>query len=1102
MTSALFSTYKGRVHQVIEALDYGDAVSNQVMAIHRMLLAIGLESAIYCKWFHASMASHCRPLEQLQPNESDLVIFHFSGFSEFALPWVEELYCTKICAYHNITPHEFFVPGTAIYNFCLKGREQVPRVVRGFHYFWGDSQYNLDELIAAGAPATRCAVVPIAVAPPIQIAKPLAREFGAWLFVGRVVANKGQVDLVRLFARVRAERPEVANRLYLVGGLDEQDAYSKMLRSTIQEYNLEKYVVITGKLSDEDVDRYFALASLYVSASQHEGFGVPLVEAGQRGLPVIALQNSAVGETLGFGPGLVNTLDEAARAIVDVLSDEHRHSFLLEAQRTNALRFSPRAVEGRLCEALDRILPRPRKFSSVSVVICTYNRASLLDRCLDYLQYQTDQRFEVVVINGPSTDDTEQVINRHAAKLKVGRNPEANLSKSRNLGIELSSGDLIAFIDDDALPFDDWIATLLREFNARPLTLAALGGPVYYAGTLEYQCEDIGFNNLAETKVNVPSSQIGRGGWVRSLLGTNSCFRADVLRDEGGFDEQFDYFLDESELCYRLQKRSWIVGYCHDLYLRHEFAQSANRQGGFKYNWFSICKNTAYFVASYSGLDDRALQNYLRDRLKSERIAPIESAMKAGQISQDEYEHHIAAIESGMTQGLIDARAFPKTRRLSELRRALLPFCVGSAAPLVDRDVRRFHICLVTKEFPPFHGVGGIGTLYYHLAVELLQMGHYVTVVTPGVSDSVYRRGRFVVRFTGPCEDIVRDADAAGVAANLTWSLRALRAIAAIHKEHPVDVVDCALWDAEGVALAILPPAARPALVVRLVTPFLTAARHNGWEMSDRTRDFCVRAELTLIEGADAVLPISQSIARTIEADYALQADGRWQKVPCGIAYWPSFDCSRDYTELTEINGRRLGLPSDARLLLFVGRLERRKGVDVLVQAARIFLPREPNAWLVLAGQDVDGWIPRIASEVGSIAAARVIALGQVDTPTREKLLHAAYCLVFPSRYESFGLVPLEAFVHATPVIAARAGAIPEVIVDGDCGLLYDAEDPEALAHCVDRMLNEPGLHDRLVAGAERRIREFSSRRSAILAVELYAGLIASRTHQASLEIT
>lgn len=1087
MPLSAMTQFRGRIFQVIDALDYGDAVSNQALAIDRMLSAMGFETAIYCKWFYESMERFCRPLGDLQPQESDIVILHFAGYSEFALPYVENLRCTKVCDYHNITPHTFFDPSTDIHRFCLKGREQLPRVVAGFHFFWGDSQYNLDELIAAGAPRDRCSVLPIVVdeeTGPPPVAK--QREPGSWMFLGRVVANKAQVNVVRMFARVREQNPALAQRLYIAGNIHETEPYARELRAAIAQASLEDHVVITGKVSDDEVDRLLGLASIYVSMSEHEGFGAPLIEAAHHALPVVALSNTAVGETLGGSAGLCASADEIYATVLEVLGSEPRRAALLAEQRRNSRRFTRAAVETALLDALKALLPLPHQFKTVSVVVCTYNRSSLLDRCLDYLQYQTNQAFEVVVINGPSSDDTETVIARFASRIKVGRNPEANLSKSRNLGIEMSSGDLIAFIDDDALPFDDWVDTLLREFNQRPLTLGALGGPAYLAGTLEFQSEDIGINAKAEAWINIPAAEVGRNGWVRSLLGTNTCFRADVLRAERGFDEQFDYFLDESELCFRLQQRRWLAGYCDDLYLRHEFAQSGNRKGGYKFNWFSICKNTAYFVAAYSGLHGLALTDYLARRVHEERIKPLDAAQAVGEITAAERDAHVSSIRRGIEQGLQDAAAYPRTRPLHQSAEVFLPFGPAAGSPLIGRDIRRLHICIVTKEFPPFSGQGGIGTMYYHLATELLQMGHHVTVVTPGTRENAHTRGRFQVVFGKWPQICVSDVESPGFAANLNWGLSAMHELAEVHSAHPVDIVECALWDYETLPLALLPRRERPALFVRLVTPFATAASNNGWTVAEKERALFMRGERTLLDEADAVLAISQSIAQTIESEHHLRRDRRWHLAPCGIAYWPSFDFSRDYERLTMIKGQAFELPAGVRMLLFVGRLELRKGVDVLLKAAETFLAADPTVCLVLAGRDTDGWAKRLPELLSPALAARVRILGEVDVGTREKLLHAAHAVVFPSRYESFGLVPLEAFVHGTPVIAARGGAIPEVVAQDQCGLLYDPEDAAGLAACVQQLFGDKALHARLVEGAYECVRRFSSRRSGIQAVELY----------------
>src|SRR5438034_6291855 len=97
----LGTNFRGRVVQVIEALDYGDAVSNQVVELDAMLRRLGMSSAIYCQWFHEDMQSYCQPLETLKPADDDVVILHFAGYSEYALPHVQKLRCTKICVYHN-----------------------------------------------------------------------------------------------------------------------------------------------------------------------------------------------------------------------------------------------------------------------------------------------------------------------------------------------------------------------------------------------------------------------------------------------------------------------------------------------------------------------------------------------------------------------------------------------------------------------------------------------------------------------------------------------------------------------------------------------------------------------------------------------------------------------------------------------------------------------------------------------------------------------------------------------------------------------------------------------------------------------------------------
>ena len=1083
-----FTEFRGRIIQVAESLDIGDAVSNQIIALDALIRDFGIRSAVAVKWRHEDVISQCVTLDEIKPTDEDILIYHSAGFSEHACDYTLTSNCTRVLLYHNITPAEYFEESSKLYTFCKKGRNQLAETIKDFHYYWADSQYNLDELIQLGAAVDRSHVIPIIVSPPEQ-GRDARIVDGSWLFLGRIAGNKGQDKLVEMFHAAHKEDSSAASKLYLVGRFEENEPYYEGLKSLIEQRKLASKVVLAGKVSDEEKEVFLRQAAVMVSLSSHEGFGVPLVEAPLHGTPVVALTGTAVDETMGNGSGIARDLAEAKRLAMRAAKDGKFRDKLVSEQQANAERFRKSAVRQKLRKALKQILPKPGQFSTISVVVCTYNRRSDLERCLDYLAYQTNSSFEVIIVDGPSTDGTKELLAQWGKRIKVVHNPERNLSISRNLGADAAAGDIVAYIDDDAIPFADWTNTLLREFNQRPLTTAGVGGPAYYAGSLKFQIEDIGFNKLAETLPNAPADQIGKDGWVRSLIGTNTAFSRMHLRAIGGFDEQYDYYLDESDLTFRLQAAGSLIAYCPDLHLRHEFARSENRQGRHTFNWFSICKNTTYFIALYSGLTGDKLKEFLRMRLESERVAPLDEALATGQINEKLHSKLVSEIWRGMKQGLVDSERGTLTRTIAPQHDNFLRFQTRTDFPRVDAEIRRLHVCIISKEFPPFGPSGGIGTLYYHLASELLLLGHEVTVVMPKSPgrDGRYDQGRFHIRFVER-EPVDFGERPPANAANLSWALRAAAAVAEVHKEKPVDVIDSALWDAEALAFALIDKP-RPPLIVRLVTPFAVVAETNGWDISHEHADQFISAEKSLIQHADAVVGISKSICDTVTAQYGISTDRRWSVSHCGIAYWPFFDWSADYEELTGEQGIRDFVQRFPRTVLFLGRLERRKGIDTVLHAAANFLKNHRDVGLIISGQEVEGWQAKAEKILPRAMRRKVLFTGAVSDATREKLMARAYCLVFPSRYESFGLVPLEAFVHGVPVVAADAGAIPEVLSDGDSGLLFPVEDPAALAAKVNLLLDDPDLRERLSSGARLAIRQFSGRASAIRAIDLYASL-------------
>jgi glycosyltransferase involved in cell wall biosynthesis len=151
--------------------------------------------------------------------------------------------------------------------------------------------------------------------------------------------------------------------------------------------------------------------------------------------------------------------------------------------------------------------------------------------------------------------------------------------------------------------------------------------------------------------------------------------------------------------------------------------------------------------------------------------------------------------------------------------------------------------------------------------------------------------------------------------------------------------------------------------------------------------------------------------------------------------------------------------------VLFIGALERRKGADVFAQASVIAAATRPALrWTMV------GYHPRSALQLTPEQGAAVELVGQVEQEQLERYWAEALCVVVPSRYESFGLVVIEAMARGVPVIAARAGALPEVV--GDAGILVDGERPEQIAAEVQRLVSDPARYSMLAAAGQQRFRD------------------------------
>jgi D-inositol-3-phosphate glycosyltransferase len=188
-----------------------------------------------------------------------------------------------------------------------------------------------------------------------------------------------------------------------------------------------------------------------------------------------------------------------------------------------------------------------------------------------------------------------------------------------------------------------------------------------------------------------------------------------------------------------------------------------------------------------------------------------------------------------------------------------------------------------------------------------------------------------------------------------------------------------------------------------------------------------------------------------------------------------------------------LGLPGDARVLLFVGRIQPLKAPDVLLRAAADLLARRPQLRdrLVVAvvggasgsGTDTPRALQRLAHRLGIAAQVRLVA--PVDRPTLAQWYRAADVVTVPSYNESFGLVAVEAQACGTPVVAAAVGGLPTAV--GDAGVLVDGHDPVVWSRAIGGLLEDEVRRRRLARRSVRHAARFGWDATADALLDVYA---------------
>lgn len=345
-----------RVDQWVPALHRGDAIGDSARLMRDAFRSWGHTADVYALELDADLAGDGRLFAEWRSDSpDDVVILHYALPSPLT-PALKAHRGRRVLLHHNITPPAFFAeddPDMA--RICALGEQELATLAEHVELGLADSEFNRRELEALGF--RRTGVLPIYLdfrryreAPNPVLGGLLEDGTTNLLFVGRLAPNKRQEDLIRLLSYWRRFIGSDV-RLLLAGKLPRRGRYFEALQAFAYEEGFTpSEVVFLGHVDHDDLLACYTAADLFVSMSEHEGFGVPLVESMLMRVPVLAYSATAVPYTLG-GAGVQfkeKRFAEVGELAYLLATDKARRRAVLAGQDLRLSAFAPATVESAL----------------------------------------------------------------------------------------------------------------------------------------------------------------------------------------------------------------------------------------------------------------------------------------------------------------------------------------------------------------------------------------------------------------------------------------------------------------------------------------------------------------------------------------------------------------------------------------------------------------------------------------------------------------------------------------------------------------------------------------------------------------------------------
>ncbi|MBE0461174.1 MAG: glycosyltransferase family 4 protein [Candidatus Aminicenantes bacterium] len=353
-----------RIDQLIPAYHFGDAIGDTATHMRKFFLSQGFQSDIYCLTRDHGLEKESNLFSAFpEPSSKDVTIFHFALPSPLTEAFTK-LPSKKVMIYHNITPDKFFEGfDSEMARISRIGRKELKEVAPYVDLALADSEFNRQELLGIGFRNTE--VFPLFIdfekykKPMSQFIYNLFKdERTNILFVGRIVPNKRIDELIKvIFYYKKYISPLI--RLIIIGKTSSLPKYYQSLVRLADEFYLKpEEICFTGHIPDEEMFAIYKASDVFLSLSEHEGFGLPFIESMVFDLPIVAYDCTAVPYTLGEAGILIKNkrVDYIGELIHIVAHDQKLREKIIRRQQQRLKEFKKKDLERLLIRVLRNIM--------------------------------------------------------------------------------------------------------------------------------------------------------------------------------------------------------------------------------------------------------------------------------------------------------------------------------------------------------------------------------------------------------------------------------------------------------------------------------------------------------------------------------------------------------------------------------------------------------------------------------------------------------------------------------------------------------------------------------------------------------------------------